>query len=63
MKFQSDIFPICCGYLVLLFSEMLFLHMNDKDVIGVFTAARDRPEPERPNTASQVRISLHMDWD
>ena len=49
---------MCCGYLVF-FSEMLFLHMNDTDVFGVFTAARDWPEPERPNTASRERIGLY----
>ena len=28
-------------------------------LFGLFTAARDWPEPERPNTASRGRISLY----
>ena len=47
--FLRDIFQICCGYLALLLSEMLFHHMDDTDVFGVFTV-RDWSDPERPNT-------------
>ncbi len=48
-----------------------FLHVNDRFVFCLFTAARDQPEPERPNTtrdqpeperpnsASQGRIGLY----
>ncbi|XP_044040300.1 uncharacterized protein LOC122870266 isoform X3 [Siniperca chuatsi] len=33
--------------------------LNVTDVFGLFTAARDRPEPERPNTGSRGMIVLY----
>ncbi len=33
--------------------------MNDRFVFCLFAAARDQPEPERPNSASQGRIALY----
>ncbi len=33
--------------------------MNDRFVFCLFAAARDQPEPERPNTASRGRIALY----
>ncbi|XP_044039951.1 uncharacterized protein LOC122870150 [Siniperca chuatsi] len=33
--------------------------LNVTDVFGLFTAARDRPEPERPNTESRGMIVLY----
>ena len=35
----------------MLFSEM-FLPMNNTNVFGVLRAAKDQPEPERPNSQS-----------